>query len=983
MNMAWALAKLELFIPESVTTTPQPIFPPEGVILQNMAVLCNQIRSEVLTVAREKRQPNGANAAKKYVPTLFKLSDTVLTLLALRCVPIKRTFKVQELTNMLWAMAKSRKHFTKLFTEVGDEIIQRCYNDIDENEQLHNGNHWDEVIIKPQELKDSIWAFSTAGLRPEVYFSLLEYTARKFGEKSKIVNENSSYMEQFKPQELSNTVWGITNQLLKRDFSGGTCIDAEMKDLENRSMLTIFRRVASIILSRPNDFKPQEISNTMWAFASVRFGCSMPGSVAAELDLWVGNDSQSRGGGYGDDDNYIYYTFVDERRDQNLIAQTMERVAQSTLPRLRSFRPQELNNLSWAYARLEHKSSAVEALFRGIGNEIIRRSSSFSSQDIAMTLWSFATTEYGTAEVYKVLASEMNADSADAFKSQEFSASIHALATAKMVPADLSVFDDTMSEQHGDGGKYQEYCPFTECFDTAASELIERTDMFTEQEMKDIIWAFSKSGVRHPTLFKSVAEYLVSSPDMFNESRGYSGCSTQVFGIIAWSFAKQAQLAKEIVESSTTQTPLGTTTGRQATYDASCVDVGGELIDQLFSSIATHSLQYKNGEGLSRFSPQDLSNLAWAFATLGLYHKELLDAIAEQVTQRLSLHLEYLNGSGAEDSSLKKPSDLNKMVNFKPQELTILVWAYASIGIRKPEMFEMIGDYIIALCSSITGEDGRKTFNSDSISKHFTRQYLSNLAWGAAVLQGYTPLFMNLLYTGLFGGVNGLGDPEVMRNIMRDNGIQKQGIRNMLYVQVTLDMEDFKLGIALPKNFPEGWGEKVNGERKNPKGPLLDIVDAPVLELKPSRWQKTVSNVFQRLGFEFEDEHIIRSNDPIGSNGVGLTSTSQEFLSIDLANTKTRVGIEIDGPSHFINVIDGNSLTYNVNDNNSRRNNNKRRRKESGPYLFKDRLLTHLGWHIIHIPFWEWSAIGNDQKAQELYCRKLLEGTESSLSQKT
>ena len=82
---------------------------------------------------------------------------------------------------------------------------------------------------------------------------------------------------------------------------------------------------------------------------------------------------------------------------------------------------------------------------------------------------------------------------------------------------------------------------------------------------------------------------------MFNESRGYSGCSTQVFGIIAWSFAKQAQLAKEIVESSTTQTPLGTTTGRQATYDASCVDVGGELIDQLFSSIATHSLQYKNG----------------------------------------------------------------------------------------------------------------------------------------------------------------------------------------------------------------------------------------------------------------------------------------------------------------------------------------------------------------------------------------------------
>ena len=127
-------------------------------------------------------------------------------------------------------------------------------------------------------------------------------------------------------------------------------------------------------------------------------------------------------------------------------------------------------------------------------------------------------------------------------------------------------------------------------------------------------------GVRHPRLFKYVAEYLVDGKEHgSNESgRGFSEFSSQGIGNLAWSYAKQAQLATESQGS-----------GRLAVYGASCVDIGESLIKRLFTQMAEQSKEF-----LPKMSPQDISNTAWAFATLGLVHNGLFNAIAEELRAR-------------------------------------------------------------------------------------------------------------------------------------------------------------------------------------------------------------------------------------------------------------------------------------------------------------------------------------------------------------
>ena len=68
--------------------------------------------------------------------------------------------------------------------------------------------------------------------------------------------------------------------------------------------------------------------------------------------------------------------------------------------------------------------------------------------------------------------------------------------------------------------------------------------------------------------------------------------------------------------------------------------------------------------------------------------------------------------------------------------------------------------------------------------------------------------------------------------------------------------------------------------------------------------------------------------------------------SLDLALPSTRVGVEVDGPSHFL-LPDGRGV-----------------RRPNGPTLLKRRLLTAAGWRVISVPFYEWyGLIANERQA--------------------
>lgn len=319
-----------------------------------------------------------------------------------------------------------------------------------------------------------------------------------------------------------------------------------------------------------------------------------------------------------------------------------------------------------------------------------------------------------------------------------------------------------------------------------------------------------------------------------------------------------------------------------------------------------------------------------------------------------------------------------------------LVRSFATLNAQpEPSMVDAIGSYVASECRGKNGVD------EVSIAKLFgQRQELANLAWSCAVslsepmtlliecsililllanqvIGRYPKDLMNILYTGLVGTSN---DPEQMKMIFNDDGLQKSSIMTLYYVQVAADVEAPNLRLSLPLGFPNGWGEDEN--HIHSKGNENDLIQmsSSMLTLTVSKLQKTVSSVFDKIGFDNVLEHVIDTNEIKDEYGIQLPNSPKEFLSIDIANSAKKIGIEVDGPGHFVRLIDRpgkGSPLVDLNRHFDDRGDN----RFNGPTILKHRLLTHLGWDIIHLPYWEFQDHAGDKEKEMAYCQNLLAQT--------
>jgi hypothetical protein len=303
-------------------------------------------------------------------------------------------------------------------------------------------------------------------------------------------------------------------------------------------------------------------------------------------------------------------------------------------------------------------------------------------------------------------------------------------------------------------------------------------------------------------------------------------------------------------------------------------------------------------------------------------------------------------------------------------EISNIVWACATLNIRCPELLDAITPYMCQLCQ--TGDGG---FTARSIATHFKRIELANISWSCAVMRHYPPELMHLLYTGLVGDGE---DSDTLAKIFGDGGLQRQAIMSLLYVQMAVDMESPDNDLTLPANFPDGWDEVgVSDALENP----LETVS--MLRLSTSKIQKDVSAALGRVGFPHVEEHVIAMDELVRNHGIQLSSKSFEILSIDIANVESRVGIEVDGPGHFVSELDNWSPQEKAQGYTKLLNGKLEyqfqwdgRQEMNGSTALKDRLLQRLGWKILHIPFWEWYAMNGDTTKEEEYCKKLLEDSD-------
>jgi hypothetical protein len=72
---------------------------------------------------------------------------------------------------------------------------------------------------------------------------------------------------------------------------------------------------------------------------------------------------------------------------------------------------------------------------------------------------------------------------------------------------------------------------------------------------------------------------------------------------------------------------------------------------------------------LSSFKPQELSNIIWAYATAGESHPQLCRKFGDNIVA------------------------MKDLGQFKPQAFSNIVWAFATSGESHPQLFSKFGDH--------------------------------------------------------------------------------------------------------------------------------------------------------------------------------------------------------------------------------------------------------------------------------------------------
>jgi hypothetical protein len=109
-----------------------------------------------------------------------------------------------------------------------------------------------------------------------------------------------------------------------------------------------------------------------------------------------------------------------------------------------------------------------------------------------------------------------------------------------------------------------------------------------------------------------------------------------------------------------------------------------------------------------------------------------------------------------------------------------------------------------------------------------------------------------------------------------------------------------------------------------------------------------------------------------------LNAENQELLSLDIANLNDLIGVEVDGPGHFVNILDGEGYEDVTYTGGGAMKTGKGttgweftangQQQANGPTALKHRLMNRLGWKIVHIPYFDW----RDEEDKKDYCKRLI-----------
>jgi len=346
----------------------------------------------------------------------------------------------------------------------------------------------------------------------------------------------------------------------------------------------------------------------------------------------------------------------------------------------------------------------------------------------------------------------------------------------------------------------------------------------------------------------------------------------------------------------------------------------------------------KGVDVVREFNPQELSNTAWAFATAGHAAPALLDAIAAEAAGRVHEFNEqglantawaFATAGHAAPALLDAiaAEAAGRVHEFNPQELTNTAWAFATAGHAAP-----------ALLDAIAAEAAERV-------RDFTPQALSNTAWAFATAGHAAPTLLDAMAVEAAGRVDEF-NPQDLANTawacaVADSCADALFGDPLFTARCLLFEQAFSPGELCQLHQWQLWRDEKSADWP-PLPPSLAqrCRDAFVGdEGRPSKLQSQVADALRAMGLQVQEE--VRTS---------LGHSLDAVVQLD----GREVGVEVDGPSHFVG------------------------RTPTGSTALKRRQLKAAGWTLLPVPYWEWNDLGRGnlearRRLRFAYLSRLLE----------
>ncbi|KAL3794577.1 hypothetical protein HJC23_008033 [Cyclotella cryptica] len=189
-----------------------------------------------------------------------------------------------------------------------------------------------------------------------------------------------------------------------------------------------FRCVADEVCQKGMDFHGQDISNTVWAFATMKASNSRVfgslGDAVAQNDALLSSMTPL------ELSNTVWAFATSNQSHHDLFVKVGDVVARRN--DLRMFEPRHLSMTAWAFATA---NELHPAMFKKMGDTIARYENlkAFKPQELALTAWAFATSNVDNPRMFKKIGDTIaRYHDIRIFQAQHLTMIVSAFATAKV-----------------------------------------------------------------------------------------------------------------------------------------------------------------------------------------------------------------------------------------------------------------------------------------------------------------------------------------------------------------------------------------------------------------------------------------------------------------------------------------------------------------------------------------------------------------------